>query len=226
MRRDLEQSMIAAVEAAETDGSDRQVYALSFAAQGQSGASVGRMQTDLAQRGNEAQREQVAALIRAHGQAFGIGDEARTQIAGSLSDRRPSPLLGEYDAQLHALLAGDAGRAVIDRIDRERRGELVRQVETVLQHAARNPHGPGQFDPVNPDPAVLAATARWINQSGPPTKLLAWIEGRTVTLDRGRELEPPARAPELADLHGYLRATAFYRQQAPSVRERDEPRQR
>jgi hypothetical protein len=55
---------------------------------------------------------------------------------------------------------------------------------------------------------ALIYMALWINMSGPPTTLLTWLGGRSVTMKR--QVPAPSIVVDVPTIENYLRATPYF----------------
>jgi len=103
------------------------------------------------------------------------------------------------------------GKLAVDQFDAKEVQVVAGHVKQVIDAAKRNPNGAGSYDPSHPDfRKTTGATGAWINRSGPPTKILGYVEGKPAALNNGQSTVqlPPGQAPSLGGLtKDYLPAT-------------------
>jgi hypothetical protein len=170
-------------------------YSLSYACLGASGASFGIFQGDT--NVNHAAR---VALLQAL-QANGVAADACDRIIAAVS--RPCPNgnpLSAGDTQLaNAALAAPSGRALVDALDGGLLEIVLGEVDSSVAAAAAQSF--------TIDPAAQLYIALWVNMTGAPTTLNAWLGG-SVELGLG-----PPEGPVVmqADLQMYLQGSVFFR---------------
>ena len=175
---------------------DASPYVLSFAGKAKSGASFGFMQGDLA-----AGQPSVRDAFRAALTAAGVPDAQITDIMRRLSVHLISnPLTATETALVNAALASPAGRSVVDAMDDTIFQQVNRHVQDCLNAAAASRRQ------VAPKAEIYMAL--WINMSGPPTTLLHWLSGASVTLTT--TLPPPPMTVDAAAMETYLHATSYF----------------
>jgi hypothetical protein len=169
-------------------------YVLSFARLGKSGASFGFMQGDT----------NVSALARdTLGRALAAGgvDAATAQrIVTALSRALPggNPLDSADTTLADDALASAGGRAVVDAMDQELFQVVTRGLDSCIAAAATRALAIA--------PLAVLYIAPWINMSGAPTLLNAWLRGAAV------HGVPAPSAPTVTadDVIAYLQATAYF----------------
>lgn len=169
-------------------------YRLYFATKGNSGASFGFMQGDLA----AGQRIVVDTFRRILSQAGATATEVQRYLS-TLSVHLISNPLSQKDTKFvnDALTMNDA---LVDAMD----NALVLGVYSDLSACIAAAATGGREISAK----ALLYAALWINMSGPPTKLLTWLKGGDPHLRR-----PVATPPKIVtgnDMRGYLMATDYY----------------
>jgi hypothetical protein len=188
----LKPALRAALRKHEID--DKSPYQLFFAAKGKSGASFGFMQGDLA-----AGQPEVVKTFRAAMQAANIPSSAIDSLLQRLSVHLiGNPLDPKERDQVNAALA--ASSALVDAMDEAILGTVYAGIDTCISRA----HVTGRS--IAPEGQILMAM--WINMTGPPSKILAWLDGS----DPGLSKPVPAPGPLVDDdsVQTYLRATDYY----------------
>ena len=169
-------------------------YCLSFACQGNSGASFGLYQGDA-----HVDQPRVPDMLRRILHLHGAEESTISRILGAVSQVCPvDPLSADDKALANAALNTPGGRALVDQLDGEIERTLVERVQTCIDAAA------GARLAVALD--ALLYIACWINMSGRPNQLNRWIAGTAVYN------LPPPQPPRLEGSHicDYLRRTAFF----------------
>jgi hypothetical protein len=169
-------------------------YQLFFAGKGNSGASFGFMQGDLA-----ARQQNVTDTFRKVLAAAGIVPAKIESLRRPLAVHIIVNPLSRADTDLvnAALLQG---RLDVDAMDEE----ILQGVYDELDTCIRSAGGAGRTI----DPKALLFAALWINMSGAPTKLLTWLNGGDPNL--GRPVPPPGVVVTAQQIEAYLRATNYY----------------
>lgn len=169
-------------------------YRLFFAAKGKSGASFGFMQGDLA-----AGQPEVQKTFRQVLAAAGLQDGIITDIARRLSVHLiANPLSPAEIKQVNDALL--AGKAAVDAMDEGILAKIYVGVDACIARATRARRSIA--------PEALLYMAMWINMTGPPSKLLVWLDGD----DPGMRI-PVARPGNPVDVpavESYLLATDYY----------------
>ena len=168
---------------------DADPYALSFARLGQSGASFGWAQADT--NTNPAAR----ACLQQALQAYGTSDAERAAIMAAVSQPMPSgpaPLLSTDVGLVNAALSSPAGMALVDAMDAGTLQVVLGEVDECIAAA--------DDDGIAPDAQI--AIALWVNMTGEPTSLLAWLASASI---------PSRPMISLADVMTYLAATLYFR---------------
>ncbi|MDO9710743.1 tlde1 domain-containing protein [Paracraurococcus lichenis] len=169
-------------------------YRLFFAAKGKSGASFGFMQGDLAAGQARAQATFRQAMARA-----GLP----SAVIDSLVRRLSVPLItnpldkAETEMVNAALLAG---RDLVDAMDEDILQEVYDRLDTCLSKA----RAAGR----SIDPEAQVYIALWINMTGTPTKLLAWLAGQDPGLMT--PVPQPGTVVDRDAIRAYLKATNYF----------------
>lgn len=175
----------AAIRANEIGSAD--IYRLSWAGKGNSGASIGLFQTDLA--ANSSARAAIWKVLISDGFS---GNDA-TAITSRLSSAQiESPFAADVAVQIDAALHTSYGMAVVDGMDASAFSRVL------------------QFLVPLPSMTVGAACAAgcWINMTGPPFRLRSWLQG---TPDIGLDIPFSGLSPvTLSDMYVYLGQCDFY----------------
>ena len=175
---------------------DKSPYRLFFAGKGKSGGSFGFMQGDLA-----AGQPNVKTTFRAALAAATVVPSKSHAIEAALSVHVVKNPLSASDTKLvNAALDTPAGRALVDKMDEQILQDVYAGLNQCLAAAASTGR--------TVETKALVYMAMWINMSGPPTKLLRWLEGKSVSLATSL-----AKAPTNVDglaMEAYLRATNYY----------------
>jgi hypothetical protein len=173
---------------------DASPYEISFAKKGNSGASFGFMQGDLA-----ANQPIVQQTFRSVLAAAGVAASAIADFVARLSVHlMANPLTAaETDVVDRALLAG---RNSVDAMDQNILSGVLDGVQKCIDTAATaNRHIEAK---------ALIYMALWINMSGAPNKLLLWLSGQDPQL--GSPVQPATAAVDGAAMESYLRATHYF----------------
>ena len=170
-------------------------YRLDFASKGNSGATFGFMQGDLAVHDPEV-NETFRKILTA---TDGFTPAEINTLIGELSVHLVAdPLSAAELAKVNAAL--NAHQDLVNEMDQY----LLTKVYTALDacFAAAGPSG------TTIDDAAALMMAMWINMSGYPTKLLSWLKGG----DPFPGASVLAAAPEVSGdkMKRYLQATAYY----------------
>ena len=169
-------------------------YRLFFAAKGKSGASFGFMQGDLAAGQPDVQKTFREVLAAAALQPDVIADIARRLSVHLIAN----PLSPAETKQVNDALL--AGRASVDTMDETILAKIYVGVDTCIARAKQAGRSIA--------PKALLYVAMWINMTGPPSKLLVWLDGRDPQLR-----SPVASSGSLVDVpavESYLLATDYY----------------
>ena len=169
-------------------------YVLSFARLGKSGASFGYMQGDT----------NVSALARTTLRNVlsenRIDDATSDRILAALSRPLPggNPLAPADTITVNDALASADGRPLVDRMDRQLLQHVLDDVDLCTAAAAAN-H-------LTIEPIACLYIAPWINMSGRPTLLTAWLKGAPVN---GVPAPTPPSVIE-HDIQAYLQSMAYF----------------
>ncbi len=174
--------------------SDGSPYCLCFARKGDSGASFGFMQGDLAAKQDEATAAFKTCLQRANFTPQEIGT-----YVGLLSKPCPdNPLTPEQTERVNQALANATD--VVDSMDQKIFEHVSSQVDKCIAAAS----GTGR----NITAEALIYMALWINMTGPPTKLLEWIKGGRPQM--AKQPDPAPKTIDGAAIKNYLGCTTYY----------------
>ena len=169
-------------------------YQLSFAAKDNSGASFGFMQGDLA-----AGQPEVHAAFRGCLSDAGLDAATIGNFERQLSVRLTScPLADNERDQVNAALL--AGSNHVDAMDETILANVYAGLDRCVA-AATSAHR-------TIAPMAQLYMAMWINMTGPPTTLLNWLRGGTVTLER--PVPQPGAVIDGPDMEAYLGATKYF----------------
>lgn len=164
-------------------------YRISFAGKGTSGGSFGFMQGDLAA-GQSETTDAFRAAMAAAGVAAGQTESILARIAVPCAT---SPLSDAETELVDSAL--DGSKAIVDAMDET----ILRKVYRGLDQCMAAATAGGRT--VTTEAQLYIAL--WINMTGPPTKLLEWLEGAE------------SGAPPQVDgdaIRAYLRARKYYRE--------------
>jgi hypothetical protein len=169
-------------------------YRISFAGKGNSGASFGAMQGDLATDRPEPRKAFLAALA-----AAGVPPDKIDALAETLFGRRhkTSPLSDGDTSLIDAALA--AGKPLVDAMD----AEIAADVHADLDKVAAAAAAAGRAI----EPKALLYIVNWINMTGPPTTLLKWVAGDPVS-----GVATAGTVIDEAAIQAYLQAQKYYRE--------------
>lgn len=175
---------------------DKSPYQLFFAAKGKSGASFGVMQGDLA-----AGQTEVAQTFKNAMAAAAIPSDATSSLLQRLSAHLiGNPLDPKERDQVNDALAGSS--PLVDAMDEGILGKVYSGVDTCISRA----HVVGRE--ITPESQILMAM--WINMTGPPSKILAWLDGGNPGLSK--PVPTPGSIVDGDAVCTYLRATDYYQQ--------------
>jgi hypothetical protein len=173
-------------------------YQLFFAGKGNSGASFGFMQGDLAAGQAEVTRTFRAALKDAGFTA----EEIKSLVARLSVHLIGNPLSAEETKRVNAALL--AAAAEVDAMDETILQKVYGSVDVCIEIAA------SATPKRTIEPKALLYMALWINMSGPPTKLLDWLRGDDPNLVH--PVPKPGKVVDVIAIETYLRATSYYTQ--------------
>jgi hypothetical protein len=170
-------------------------YQLDFAAKGDSGASFGFMQGDMAVQ--PIARDTFRAVMAAAGIAQSRIDVWVTKLSRHVTH---NPLSTSDTREINAALQAHSG--LVDAMDEK----ILTGVYASLDDCS----SAAEEGNCTIRPAALIYMALWINMSGKPTTLLKWLRGE----DPGLGGSVPRAAPTVneASIQAYLRATAYFRE--------------
>lgn len=175
---------------------DKSPYRIFFAAKGKSGGSFGFMQGDLA-----AGQSGVVATFEAVLKAASVSAAKGRSILDALCVHVVKNPLSAADTQLvNDALSAPKGRLLVDRMD----DDILSGVHAGLEKCLSAASAMGRAI----EPKALIYMAMWINMSGPPTKLLQWLAGKSISM-----ATPLGKAPSIVTglaMENYLRATNYY----------------
>jgi hypothetical protein len=169
-------------------------YRISFAGKGNSGGSFGFMQGDLA-----AKQPAVTQTFREAMTHAGMSASKIAHLLSLLEQHQiENPLSTSETSEVDEALR--ASSQLVDQMDERILQEVYRDLDICIAHASRRNR-------------VLETKAQvymalWINMSGPPTKLLTWLDGG----DPGLPRQIPAAGSRVdgSDMEEYLAATSYY----------------
>ena len=190
----LKPALAEALRHHEIGGQPDLAYRISFAGKGNSGASFGAMQGDLAAGRPEARKAFLAVLVAARVQPAKI-DALAEALIGRPHKRNP---LSDADTRLiDAALV--ASKPLVDAMD----AQIAADVHADLDKVAAAAAAAGRWI----EPKALLYIANWINMTGPPTTLLKWVAGDSVSgvATVGKVIDEPA-------IQAYLQSQKYYRE--------------
>jgi hypothetical protein len=175
---------------------DASPYKLSFAGKGNSGASFGFMQGDLA-----AGQPIARTAFRQALAAAGISATKISSLMRSLSAPLIENPLDASDTKLvNDALDASAGRTQVNTMDEQIFEDVCAELDKCIATAGAS----GKTI----DPKAQIYMLLWINMTGPPTFLLDWLSGKIVTMAK-----PVPAAQTTVDgsaMEDFLRATSFF----------------
>ncbi len=175
---------------------DATPYKLFFAGKGKSGGSFGFMQGDLAA-GQQVVHDTFEAVL---GKA-NVPSGKIASIEGALSVHCIDNPLGNADTALvNGALSSNAGRPLVDAMDENILGGVYAGLDKCIGAAGRNG--------LSVEPKALIYMAMWINMSGPPSTLVTWLSGKSVTM--AATVKAPRGVVDGPAMEAYLRATNYY----------------
>jgi hypothetical protein len=180
---------------------DRTPYEISFAAKGNSGASFGFMQGDMAVQ--PIARDTFRAAMAAAGIAQSRIDVWVTKLSQHVAH---NPLSASDTNEIDAALK--AHSALVDAMDEK----IITGVYNSLDKCADAAADGG----CTIRPAALIYMALWINMTGAPTSLLKWLSGDDPGLEA--PIPPAAPAVDEAKIQKYLGATKYFRQNPKNLK--------
>lgn len=165
-------------------GADGSPYALSFAGKGDSGASVGVLQTDLST--NPAALNAIWKVLLAAGQSAAWASKVCAPLS---KPQRCNPLNVEDLLMVNEALKSAYARQVIDQLDALAMRALLGRMGIITNEFKLTI-------------AAQCALACWVNMTGLPTRMLAWMRA-------GNAAETPVTLTVMLD---YLAATQYFSQ--------------
>ena len=180
---------------------DETPYEISFAAKGNSGASFGFMQGDMAVQ--PIARDTFRAVMAAAGIAQSRVDVWVTKLSQHVEH---NPLSGSDTNQINAALAAHSD--LVDEMDEKILSGVYNSLDKCTAAAADGS--------CTIQPAALIYMAQWINMTGAPTTMVEWLSGD----DPGLEAPVPPAAPTVdeAKIQKYLGATKYFRQHPKNLK--------
>ena len=192
----VDQTLLPAIEETirQNEIGDASPYCLSYAGLGKSGASFGFMQGDTNQ--SQLARDTLRQVLS----AAAVDQPTIDRILASVSVPLPNgnPLSASDTTLVDNALASVAGSALVDAMDRKLLSGVLQGLDSCVAAAATRT--------MTLAPLAYLYAAPWINMSGAPTSMIAWLKGDTVH-GVPPPLPPAARA---SDLVAYLQATAYF----------------
>lgn len=189
----IKPAMCEAVELHE--GGSAAAYEIGFAKKGESGASFGRMQGDLA-KGPAVVKSTFRKVLTAAGVEPAEIDALLALLGKPL---KTSPLSATQEATINAALSSTEGQKLVDAMDDELTEITYRRVDKCLTAAAK--HGR------TITPKAQCYIAMWSNMTGEPDMLAGWLEGIPPPLFT---VPPAEQEVDGAALETYLSATKYY----------------
>jgi len=175
---------------------DASPYKLSFAGKGNSGASFGFMQGDLAAGQPIARTAFRQALAAANFPAAKI-----SSLVQSLSVPLIENPLDAADTKLvNDALDAPSGRAQVDAMDEQIFVDVCKGLDKCVATASASNR--------TIDPKAQIYMLLWINMTGPPSTLLDWLSGKDVTM--ATLVPAPGTTVDGTAMEDFLRATAFF----------------
>lgn len=169
-------------------------YRISFAGKGKSGGSFGFMQGDLA-----AGQPDVTRTFRDAMSAAGMSAQKINDLIALLSKHQiKNPLTPADTEAVNGAL--QASHALVDAMDDQILQGVYRDLDRCDARAAAHHR--------RIDTKAMVYMALWINMSGPPTKLLTWLDGDDPHL--ARQVPPAGPVVGGEDMEDYLAATNYY----------------
>ncbi|RYX94887.1 MAG: hypothetical protein EON84_08165 [Bradyrhizobiaceae bacterium] len=169
-------------------------YRISFAGKGKSGGSFGFMQGDLA-----AVQPDVTSTFRDAMTRAGMSAQKINELLALLSKHQiKNPLSAADTAAVNQAL--QAAHDLVDAMDNQILQSVYRDLDRCDARAAAHQR--------SIEPKGVVYMALWINMSGPPTKLLTWLDGDDPHL--ARPVPPAGTTVSGDDMEDYLAATNYY----------------
>jgi len=191
---DLKPALAEALRYHEIGSQPDLAYRIAFAGKGNSGASFGAMQGDLATDRPEPKKAFLAALAAAGAPQAKIDALAETLFG---RPHKTNPLSDADTRLIDAALV--TSRSLVDAMDAEIAADVHADVDKVAAAAAAAGHAI--------EPKALLYIANWINMTGPPTTLLTWVAGEPVSglATADKVIDEPA-------IQAYLQSQKYYRE--------------
>lgn len=175
---------------------DATPYKLFFAGKGKSGGSFGFMQGDLAA-GQQVVHDTFEAVLGKANVASGKITSIENLLSVHCID---NPLTNPDTALVNGALSSDAGRPLVDAMDEAILGGVYAGLDKCIDAAGKNG--------LSIEPKALIYMAMWINMSGPPSMLVTWLSGKSVTM--AATVKAPRDDVDGPAMEAYLRATNYY----------------
>jgi hypothetical protein len=171
-------------------------YVLGFAQKGQSGASFGFMQGDM--HVSQLARDTMGQVLT----AAGTPQAKIAEIMAALTPALPNgnPLNAADTSTVNAALNSASGQPLVDAMDQQLLQGVLHGVDACVAAA--------QTRAMTLAPLAYLYIAPWINMSGPPSLMLAWLKGAPVN-------GVPAPGPptvEADEVIAYLQSLAYFQQ--------------
>ena len=199
------------------EGAKDSLYRLSFAGTGDSGASFGLFQNDVAVN-DVAKAEFRTILTQARNDArVALFTSAEVDqivtLAGAKRVTAAHFTRSDLDRVNKALSSAD-GKRVIDDLDGRTLTKVTNLVNTFLGTVNSGSLGTGVFNRANPDPIALAAVVSWTNRSGEPIDIAKYMSGQALFFNgQSRKL---LAAPTRSDTEFYLSNQEYFRLLRPN----------
>lgn len=177
---------------------DASPYKISFAGKGNSGASFGFMQGDLAA-GQPVVRDTFEKVLSAANVA---ADKAQQLLAELSVPTVDNPLTPDDNALVNAALDSLDGQKLVNAMDQAILADVFNEVDRCIAAATDSHRGISL--------KALLYMAMWINMSGPPTTLLRWLGGDNVAFDSLASVPSPGAIIDGLAMEGYLRQTSYF----------------
>jgi hypothetical protein len=169
-------------------------YVISFAGKGQSGGSFGAMQGDLA-----VGQKFVVDAFRGALETAGVSGDQIGGILGQLCVHcAKNPLTLAVTTKVNEALKESS--AQVDKMDDSLLDEIYASLRACLEAAQSSGRAI--------DREALLYMGAWINMSGPPTTLLAWLKGDTASLYAALKGAPAIVTGSA--IRDYLSATRYF----------------
>jgi len=206
-----------------SEGAAGKVYKLSFAEKGQSGASFGLFQNDIA--ANSTARNTFRDILL-HYEINGarVFSDAKVEIiitaaaqkGVTQADFKANIEGTETRNQVNQALDSAYGHTHIDAQDNIALQTATNYTVSLLStlNSSTAVYGPGCLTYINPDPVTLGAAVAWINMTGAPNLLTDYLAGKAVTFNgQTRQLHA---APQRDNMHFYLQNMDYFRTKNPN----------